>query len=114
MMIQDLFAGKVSEFLQCESLILADSLQAELARQWQRLNRTEQTIMIQLKDADLPVTLPQILKTVSKQSMSATSDVLTAIQSLRRRFLMNMIEQGEDKFFLLNPIYQEYLQRFSD
>ncbi len=110
MMIQDLFAGKVSEFLQCESLILADTLRSQLGRQWQRLTQTEQAIIIQLKDEDLPVTLPQILKTVSKQSMIAISDVLTAIQSLRRRFLIDKIAQGADKFFKLNPVYQEYLQ----
>ncbi|MCT7957573.1 hypothetical protein NG795_20140, partial [Laspinema sp. D3] len=113
MMIQELFAGKVSEFLECEGLILADTLQSQLERQWQRLTQIEQAIMMQLKDENLPVTLPQILKTVSKHSMSATSDVLTAIQSLKRRFLMDMIEQGEDKFFNLNLVYQQYLSRRS-
>lgn len=113
MMIQELFAGKVSEFLQCEGLILADTLRSQLERQWQGLTQTEQAIMIQLKDENLPVTLPQILKTVSKQSMIATSDVLEAIQSLKRRFLMDLIEQGEDKKFKLNPVYQQYLSRRS-
>lgn len=113
MMIQELFAGKVSEFLQCEGLILADTLRSQLERQWQGLTQTEQAIMIQLKDENLPVTLPQILKTVSKQSMIATSDVLEAIQSLKRRFLMDLIEQEEDKKFKLNPVYQQYLSRRS-
>jgi hypothetical protein len=70
--------------------------------------------MIQLKDEYLPVAVGQILKTVSKHSMSASSDLFTAIQPLRRRFLIDKIEHGEDIIFKLNPLYQEYLQRFSD
>lgn len=108
-MIQELFAGKVSEFLECEGLILADTVRSQIERQWQQLTQIEQAIMMQLKDENLPVTLPQILKTVSQQSRNETSDVLTAIQSLRRRFLMDMIDQGKDKFFKLNPVYQQYL-----
>ena len=36
-LIKELFAGRVSEFLQCDTLILSESLQAQLDQQFQRL-----------------------------------------------------------------------------
>ena len=108
--IQDLFSGKISELMQCQSLVLSNTLRSQLERQWQKLTPTERAIMIQLNDENMPATLQQILKTVNL----ATSDVLTGIQSLSRRLLLERIRQGQDKYFQLNPVYQQYLKERSN
>ncbi|MBD3558823.1 AAA family ATPase, partial [Planktothrix sp. FACHB-1355] len=111
--IQELFRGNVSEFLECnecDAPILCESLQAQLDRQFQRLTPQEQAVTIQLANQTEPVSLPQIRKTVEL----STSDLLNAMQSLGRRFLLDAKEQGKTSFFTLNPVLQQYVKnRFS-
>lgn len=105
-MIQDLFGGSVSEFLQCDAVILSESLQAQLDQQFQRLTQPEQAVIIQLAKETEPVALPQIFKTVQL----STSDLLNAMQSLGMRLLLDAKEQGKTTFFSLNPVLKEYVK----
>ncbi|MCL1471822.1 ATP-binding protein [Argonema antarcticum] len=105
-MIQELFGGKVSDFLQCDAPILCESLQAQLDQQFQRLTQPEQAVMIQLANETEPVTLSQIDKTVQL----STSDLLNAMQSLGRRLLLEAKEQGKTTFFTLNPVLKQYVK----
>ena len=104
--VQDLFGGSVSEFLQCDVVILSESLQAQLDQQFQRLTQQELAIMIQLAKENEPVSLPQILKTVQL----STSDLLNALQSLGMRLFMDAEEQGKKTFFSLNSVMKQYLK----
>jgi ABC-type dipeptide/oligopeptide/nickel transport system ATPase subunit len=104
--VQDLFGGSVSEFLQCDVVILSESLQAQLDQQFQRLTQQELAIMIQLAKENEPVSLPQILKTVQL----STSDLLNALQSLGMRLFMDAEEQGKTTFFSLNPVMKQYVK----
>lgn len=105
-MIQELFGGKVSDFLQCDAPILCESLQAQLDQQFQRLTQPEQAVMIQLANETEPVTLSQIAKTVQL----STSDLLNAMQSLGRRLLLEAKEQGKTTFFTLNSVLKQYVK----
>ncbi len=105
-MIQDLFSSSVSEFLQCEGVILSESLQAQLDQQFQRLTQPEMAIMMQLAKENEPVALPQIINTVQ----FSTSDLLNAMQSLGMRLLLNAEEQGKTTFFSLNPVMKQYVK----
>ncbi|NTW21017.1 MAG: ATP-binding protein, partial [Nostocales cyanobacterium W4_Combined_metabat2_030] len=98
LMIEDLFKGKVWEFLEYEPLILCEALQAEIEIQFQRLALAEQTVMMQLAKQDEPVTLKQ---TINKIPLS-TSELFNAMQSLGRRLLIDSIEQGKQTYFQLN------------
>ncbi|MEG4805489.1 AAA family ATPase [Microcoleus sp. ARI1-B5] len=104
--VQDLFGGSVSEFLQCDVVILSESLQAQLDQQFQRLTQPEQAIMLQLAKENEPVSLPQILKTVQL----STSDLLNAMQSLGMRLFMDAEEQGKTTFFSLNSVMKQYIK----
>lgn len=104
--IQDLFGGSVSEFLQCEDVILGESLQAQLDQQFQRLTQPEIAIMIQLTKENQPVALPQIIKTLQL----STSDLLNAMQSLGMRLFLDAEEQGKTTFFSLNPVMKQYVK----
>ncbi len=106
LMIQELFAGKVSEFLQCESLILCESLQVQLKRQFDRLSPSEKEIIIDIAQESTPITLPQIIS----RNKLATSDLLNAIQSLGRRLLLDPKSEVKPTYFQLNPLMKKYLQ----
>jgi hypothetical protein len=105
-MIQDLFGGSVSEFLQCDGLILSESLQAQLDQQFQRLTLPEMAIIIQLAKENEPVSLPQIIKTIEL----STSDLLNAMQSLGMRLFLDAEEHDKTTFFSLNPVMKQYVK----
>ncbi|MFB2982418.1 AAA family ATPase [Microseira sp. BLCC-F43] len=105
-LIQELFGGRVEEFLQCDALILDDSLKAQLDQQFQRLTQPEQAVMTQLANESEPVALPQLFQTVQ---LSA-SDLLNAMRSLGRRLLLETKEQGKTTFFSLNPVLKPYVK----
>ena len=104
-LIQELFGGRVEEFLQCDALILDDSLKAQLDQQFQRLTPPEQAVMIQLANESEPVALPQILKAMQ----ISVSDLVNAMRSLGRRLLLETKEQGKTTFFSLNPVWKQYV-----
>jgi len=106
MMIQDLFAGNVADFLEYKSLIICDALKAAIQRQWQRLTPQEQAILIQFTALDTPVSLPQL----GQKLNLADSDLLNGVKSLRRRLFLEHIQREKQRLFQLNPVYQQYLK----
>ena len=106
MMIQDLFAGNVADFLEYKSLIICDALKAAIQRQWQRLTPQEQAILIQFTALDAPVSLPQL----GQKLNLADSDLLNGVKSLRRRLFLEHIQREKQRLFQLNPVYQQYLK----
>ena len=66
--------------MQWEKVILSESLVVELDKIFQRITQNEKAIIIQLAQADKPVTLHQIDKILELP----TSDLLNAIQSLKK------------------------------
>lgn len=105
-MIRELFAGRVSEFLQYEQPILCESLQAELDRQFQRLAPPEPAILAQLAEETEPVNLPRLCQTTGLYP----SELLNAMQSLRRRSLLEVEEREKSAFFALNSVWRQYLK----
>jgi len=105
-MIQELFSGSVDEFLECDAVILSESLQGQLDQQFHCLTPPEIAIMIQLAKETEAVTLPQIL-TAMQLSASA---FLNALQSLGRRLLVEGKEEGKTTFFSLNPVLKQYVK----
>lgn len=113
-MIQELFAGKVTEFLAYPSLILSSAIASQLSRLWIRLTESEKQVMNYLAKQENAVTLNQILQEISHPS----TELLKAIQSLKRRCLLedtpNCINasHGENHraaLLKINPILKNYL-----
>ncbi|MGD1808102.1 hypothetical protein ACP6PL_22075 [Dapis sp. BLCC M126] len=105
-MIQELFHSSVAEFLQWEKVILSESLVAELDKNFQRITQDEQIVIIQLAQESQPVTLHQIDKILDL----STSDLLNAIQSLKRRLLLDIKQEDKTTYFSLNPVLKQYVQ----
>ncbi len=105
-MIQELCGGRVAEFWQYDTLILDESLQDHLDRQFHRITQPEENIMMQLANESHPVTLPQLCQT----SQLSAAAVLQAMQSLMRRFFVEKKEGEDGTFFVLNPVLRQYVK----
>jgi hypothetical protein len=113
-MIQELFAGKVTEFLAYPDLILSNGITSQLSRLWIRLSESEKQVMNYLSKQEDAVTLNHILQEISHPS----TELLKAIQSLKRRCLLedtpnfvgdNHMENYRSALLKINPIFKHYL-----
>ena len=102
-MIQELFDNSVAKFLSWEKVIFSESLVAELDKNFQRITQNEKAIIIQLSQANKPVTLHQIDKNLEL----STSDLLNAIQSLKRRLLLDIKQEYQTTYFSLNKVWKQ-------
>jgi hypothetical protein len=113
-MIQELFAGKVTEFLAYPSLILSNAITFQLSRLWVRLSESEKQVMNYLAKQEDAVTLSQILQEISHPP----TELLKAIQSLKRRYVLEdtpnfvgatHVENYRSSLLKINPIFKHYL-----
>ncbi|TAF90952.1 MAG: ATPase [Oscillatoriales cyanobacterium] len=87
--IQDLFNGKVSEFLSYDSLVLGD-LEYLLHQHFQRLSDSEKQVMSWLANQNKAV---EISKKPALLELSP-SEFLKAVESLRRRLLIDCLQSN--------------------
>ena len=99
--IRELFAGRVAEFLTYDTLILSESLQGHLDRQFQQLTSPEQTVLRQLLET--PVTLNDLLQI----NPLSPVELFQTIQSLHRRFFLEIAE--DTRQILVNSVIKEYI-----
>jgi hypothetical protein len=113
-MIQELFAGKVTEFLTYPDLILSNAIASQLSRLWIRLSESEKQVMNYLAKQEDAVTLSQILQEISHPP----TELLKAIQSLKRRCLLEdtpnlvgatHVENYRSALLKINSIFKHYL-----
>jgi NB-ARC domain len=101
--IQDLFDGKISEFLSYDSLVLGD-LEYLLDKHFQRLSDSEKQVMSWLANQNKAV---EISKKPALLELSP-SEFLKAVESLRRRLLIEKVQKGDRTLFQLQPAIAEY------
>jgi hypothetical protein len=113
-MIQELFAGKVTEFLAYPELILSNAIASQLSRLWIRLSESEKQLMNYLAKQEDAVNLSQVLQEISHPP----TELLKAIQSLKRRCLLedtpnlvgaSNVENYGSALLKINPIFKNYL-----
>ncbi|MEG5044247.1 NB-ARC domain-containing protein [Microcoleus sp. B4-C1] len=103
--IQDLFSGNVSDFLSYDSLVLGD-LEYLLHQHFQRLSDSEKQVMSWLANQNKAV---EISKKPALLELSP-SEFLKAVESLRRRSLMEKVEKGDRTLFTVQPAIAEYVK----
>lgn len=92
-MIQELFAGSVSEFLSDSSLILSNEISSQLKRVWVRLSEAEKQIINYLAKQEKAVSLSYILQ--EKPNNYTPEIILNTIQSLKRRGFLENEQNGD-------------------
>ncbi|MEG3833567.1 NB-ARC domain-containing protein [Microcoleus sp. Z1_C3] len=103
--IQDLFSGNISEFLSYDSLVLGD-LEYLLHQHFQRWSDSEKQVMSWLANQNKAV---EISKKPALLELSP-SEFLKAVESLRRRSLIEKVEKGDRTLFQLQPAIAEYIK----
>jgi hypothetical protein len=105
-LIQELFGGRVSEFLQCEMPILDEGLQSQLSQPFGRLTPAELAVMIHLANQPEPVAVSQIFNKIP----FSPSEIVNAVRSIANRFLLDAIEEENITLFSLNPVLKQYVK----
>ncbi|MDB9518192.1 NB-ARC domain-containing protein [Roseofilum reptotaenium CS-1145] len=90
-----------SELFVEDDIILPEDLKDNLDQQFNRLSETEKEVIFLLAREGKPVNLARLLE---HQPISS-SDLLNALQSLTRRYLI----EKEEKFYALQPVLQHYV-----
>ncbi|MEG4203047.1 NB-ARC domain-containing protein [Microcoleus sp. Pol7_A1] len=103
--IKDLFSGKVAKFLSYDSLVLGD-LEYLLHQHFQRLSDSEKQVMPWLANQMKAV---EISKKPALLELSP-SEFLKAVESLRRRLLIEKVEKGDRTIFTLQAAIAEYIK----
>ncbi|VXD20045.1 NB-ARC domain-containing protein [Planktothrix paucivesiculata] len=107
--IKDLFNSSVTEFLACNILFLGD-IEPLLQRHWQRLSKPEKQIVVRIAQATEPVEMRQLLSNFE----SSHEDILTVIQSLGRRGLVERVTENRRSLLILNPIFKLFVTIATD
>lgn len=112
-MIQELFAGSVSEFLSDPSLILSNEICSQVNRSWGRLAEGEKQIVNYLAKQEKAVSLSHILQ---EKPNNYTSEIkLNTIQSLKRRGFLENEQNGDYASLLrLNRTLEGYVRSLKD
>ncbi|MCT7979674.1 NB-ARC domain-containing protein [Laspinema olomoucense] len=108
-LIKYYFNGKVSTFIQKNTVVVDDALQEVLKQQWETVSEGEQQIMYGLAIARKPISVaalkPQILSTFSE------SEWLQIITSLSRRSLLEISTMEDEAHFSLQPAVMKYITK---
>lgn len=110
-LIAELFGGSVADFLQYDMPMLDESLRWRLEQQFQRLTEAEIAVIVKLAKETEPVALSELLNKIKLASIELSpTDLINAVRSLVRRFLVETEERGKINCFTLNPVVAQYVK----
>lgn len=108
-MIQEIFSGRVTEFLKEFTLYIDDELQSLLSQQLNRLSEVEIEIMYTLAIAKKHLTIGELRE--SLQAEILRSELFQSLQSLVRRSLVEKIDINSQTLFTLQPVVMKYVSK---
>ena len=94
--------GGVTELLPDDTILLPEDLKDVLESQFSRLSQIEKQVMSLLAKEKEPVNLAKLLE----NGIISPADLLKAVQSLSRRYLIE--QQGS--FYTLSPVLRQYIK----
>ena len=103
--IQEIFRGRVAEFLRYDMLFLGEELAATLHPPINRLSELEKKLISQLSREANPVSIEQLLQDADL----SPSELFNGLQSLGRRLLVEIEEQENETLFSVCPVVRQYL-----
>ena len=103
--IQEIFRGRVAEFLKYDMLFLGEELAATLHPQINRLSELEKKLISQLSREANSVSIEQLLQDADL----SPSELFNGLQSLGRRSLVEIEEQENESLFNLCPVVRQYV-----
>ncbi|MEG4803492.1 NB-ARC domain-containing protein [Microcoleus sp. ARI1-B5] len=103
--IQELFRGRVAEFLKYDMLFVGEELAANLHPQIDRLSELEKKLISRLSREANSVSIQQLLQNADL----SPSELFNGLQSLGRRSLVEIEEQENETLFNLCPVVRQYV-----
>lgn len=101
-LIKDVFAGKVNDFLAENSLVITKKMQFNLKQIFDRCSPLAQQIALELSKVDQPLSREELKNNLDL----STSDLINGLQSLQQRYLI----QRDQNLFQLSSIFKEYIK----
>jgi hypothetical protein len=107
--IREIFGGHIDEFLSQSTLVLGDIMPGIFYQQLQRLSESESIIINWIALANRPITLRQLRQYLRFSALS-TSQIVAALESLKRRSLLEVIPSDVGSLcFSLEPVLIKYI-----
>ncbi len=105
--IREIFKGRVSEFLEMNTLLVGSMLSDMLREQLHRLSDLETKIICCLASQEQPVSLQELRE--SLQPDAPISKIIQAVESLTWRSLIEQITETRKLRFTVPPVVREYV-----
>ncbi|AFZ34324.1 helix-turn-helix domain protein [Stanieria cyanosphaera PCC 7437] len=107
--IKEVFNGSISEFLRQNTLFLGD-LEFVIDQQYHRLSDAEKTLICAIAKENQLVSIPQLM---AKPTLSMRcSEMIGLLDCLRRRSLLETVQEHNQTFYTLQPVIRKYLNSY--
>jgi len=104
--INNLFSGRVSQYLSYQPVFLGDELTPILQQHYQRLSEIEKQAISQLSKEIEPVSFPQFMA----KYQGSQRELCQAIQSLARRGMIEKFSCESEIVFTIPPVLKQYVK----
>ncbi|MEP6519196.1 NB-ARC domain-containing protein [Microcoleus vaginatus] len=108
--INNLFGGRVSQYLSYQPVFLSDELTPILQQHYQRLSEIEKQAISQLSNELEPVSFTQFLA----KCQGAQGELCKAIQSLARRGMIEKLSGETETVFTIPPVLKQYVKMVAE
>ncbi|MEG4968846.1 NB-ARC domain-containing protein [Microcoleus sp. B6-A1] len=107
--INNLFSGRVSQYLSYQPVFLSDELTPILQQQYQRLSEIEKQAIALISNETEPLSLTQLMA----KCQGSQGELFTAIQSLTRRGMLEKLSYEAETVFNIQHILKKYVKMVS-
>lgn len=104
--INNLFNGRVSQYLSYQPVFLSDELTPILQQHYQRLSEIEKQAISQLSNETEPVLFTQFMA----KCQGSQGELFKAIQSLDRRGMIEKLSCESETVFTIPPVLKQYVK----
>ncbi|MEG5032198.1 NB-ARC domain-containing protein [Microcoleus sp. AT3-D2] len=108
--INNLFGGRVSQYLSYQPVFLSDELTPILQQHYQRLSEIEKQAISQLSNEIEPVSFTQFLA----KCQGSQGELFKAIQSLARRGMIEKLSGETETVFTIPPVLKQYVKMVAE
>ncbi len=108
--INNLFSGRVSQYLSYQPVFLSDELTPILQQHYQRLSEIEKQAISQLSNETEPVSFTQFLA----KCQGSQGELFKAIQSLTRRGIIAKLNCESETVFTIPPVLKQYVKMVAE
>ncbi|MEG4864984.1 MULTISPECIES: NB-ARC domain-containing protein [unclassified Microcoleus] len=108
--INNLFNGRVSQYLSYQPVFLGDELTPILQQHYQRLSEIEKQAISQLSNEIEPVSFTQWMA----KCQGSQGELCKAIQSLARRGMIEKLSYESETVFTIPPVLKQYVKMVAE